>query len=73
MDQEQKALLRYFINETNKRFDKLDKKLDEYGKSNHEEIQHLKKFKFTWTGGLIVLNVLISTAVTIGVAMLRGH
>lgn len=59
---EQKELLRYFMKETNKRFDTIERKLDDHANKSYDEIQRLKKFKFTWTGGIVVMNIIITAA-----------
>lgn len=56
--EEHKELVNYFISETNKRIDRLETKV-------MVEFDDLKKFKYTWTGGLIVINALIGYVIAI--------
>lgn len=60
-----KEFLEYFMEETNKRFDKLEVLLQSVADKNFHEIEKLKKFKFTWTGGLIAVNAIITIAIAI--------
>ena len=55
---EDKDLLNYFIKETNKRFDKVDQKLDQ-----------LLEFKWRVVGGAIVVSVILTLGFQMGVLL----
>lgn len=66
------AITRYFIQVTgekfkalDRQFEKLNDKLDKHADKTAVQLDELKKFKFTWTGGIVVLNAVITLLIAL--------
>lgn len=61
----EREIVDYFIKATTSKFNRLDDRMDEMEKRIHAKIDELQRFKFTWTGGLVMFNAMITVILTV--------